>query len=193
MEKYDTVTFDRPEAFLHRVQWGPFVLQRETERDIALTNIFQTYDLEKKHRSYKISLDGLLQSDKMENFNGNLNIFGLVQSLSKNFLVSFKLFFDCDRLRSASCENVQEVLINSDKLRFDFEDKIKNINENHETEKNDLSNCHEDAIKELNKIHRLDKKYQEAIYKLNIEKLKSELIIEHNNKLVEELRKICSI
>ena len=46
---FDTVTFDR---FLHALN-GDRLSYKEKRRELA-TNTFQTYDLEKKHRSYKI-------------------------------------------------------------------------------------------------------------------------------------------
>ena len=180
VKDFDTIIFDRPEAFLHTVQWGSFVLLREIERDIALTNLFQTYDFKQENNDYTITLDGLLMLEgHITDFNGSFSIFSIVQSLQYNYYIEFKLFFDCGRLRKASCEDVKKVSINSDKLRHDFNNHI------------------EDLKKEFKKFLKeritLEKKHMQALHEVDMEKFKSEQLIIFNNKLAEEIRNISII
>ena len=180
VKDFDIIVFERPEAFLHRVQWGSFVLLRDIERDIALTNLFQTYNFKQENNNYTITLDGLLMlEDSIVDYNGSFSIFSVVQSVQYNYFVEFKLIFDCGRLRKANCEDIKKISINSDKLRHDFEYHIK-----------DLKTEFKKFLK--NQIN-LEKKHLQALHELEMEKYKAEQLIVFNKKLVKEIKNISII
>jgi len=181
IKKFDTIFFDRPESFLMQVQWGNFIVPRSVERDIALTNSFQTYNFQKNHNEYNITLDGLLMQDGeiISGCDGSFDIYSIVQSIDNNYVVEFKLTFDCDRLRKAICNDIKAISINSDKIRHDYENHIKKLKKQHK--------------KDLTKAKDLEKQHMQALHELDMEKFKAEQLIIRNQKVAEEIKNISII
>lgn len=208
IKEYDTITFDRPENFLRNVRWGSFILSRQLERDIGISNFFQTTDLRNKKDKYKLTLDGLLFTKTgVDHFNGSIVIYTLIRSLKETYFVSFRLYFESKtgrtpQLVGADCLDVREIIHKTEdqilkeqrenfvKIESVFDDEVEAITKNHENSSKDLIKACEAKIKHLLFKHDLEKKYTEAQHELEMEKFKAEQLIIFNKKLGDEIKAI---
>jgi len=186
---FNSIIIERPDRFMHLVQWGSFVLPREMLADIEQTNLFQTENLNNSNLTYKINESGILMSREgevdwaSESLNGEIKI----STISNNIIIEFEATFQNGSLAKANCIEVKKVNINIKELQRRHEFNLKEALSSHESDKESLIGDQKNQSKEQSKTLKEMQDSLESATNIFREKLVSaKLKFEEEQKQIEE-------